>query len=179
MLMKPENRARITTQVVPWVAGAAAEAVSVTHGTSAPRRARSDPRASGRADRTAASGARSRPTAVGDAGCREGPIRSPYIESFLGDRLRSRGDTVRIAATASRVFLGETRWRPRFRRPRLDPRVCAVAFLPPWTERGSNGAGRPKDEQGAISYTPQALVHFPHVLLTRKAVAKFEEVLAS
>ena len=31
-----ENRTRITTQVVPWVAGAAAEAVLVTHGTSAP-----------------------------------------------------------------------------------------------------------------------------------------------
>ena len=44
MLMTPDNRARITTQVVPWVAGAAAEAVSVTYATSAPRRARSDPR---------------------------------------------------------------------------------------------------------------------------------------
>jgi L-asparaginase/Glu-tRNA(Gln) amidotransferase subunit D len=33
MLMKPENGTRITTQIVPWVAGGAAEAVLVTHGT--------------------------------------------------------------------------------------------------------------------------------------------------
>ena len=43
MLIKPEDRARITTQVAPCVARAAAEAISVTHGTGAPRRARSDP----------------------------------------------------------------------------------------------------------------------------------------
>jgi hypothetical protein len=30
MLTKPESRSRITTQVVPWVAGLAAEAVSLT-----------------------------------------------------------------------------------------------------------------------------------------------------
>ncbi len=41
--MKPENRTRITTQVVPWVTEATAEAVSVTHGTSVLRPARSDP----------------------------------------------------------------------------------------------------------------------------------------
>jgi hypothetical protein len=48
---------------------------------------------------------------------------------------------------------GERRWRPRFLRPGLAPRVCAAASL----RLGLNGAERGRqstNEQGAISYTP-------------------------
>jgi len=76
MLMKPENRTRITAQVVPWVA---AEAVLVTHGTSSPRRARSDPRPVTRqcADRIGNS-------VLAGPGGRIGPSRDPASPTAVG-----------------------------------------------------------------------------------------------
>jgi hypothetical protein len=55
-------------------------------------------------------------------------------------------ETARIAATASRFWRGSRGGGLRFRRPRRDPPGCAAAPL----RLGLNGAGRPKDEQGAL-----------------------------
>ena len=44
MLMKPENRARITSEVLPMAHRVAEEAALATHGTSVPDEARADPR---------------------------------------------------------------------------------------------------------------------------------------
>ena len=57
-------------------------------------------RALGRTDLTAALGAGSRPTAVGDAGCREGPIRPPR-PAGTGLRIRSAHRVVRTARRGS------------------------------------------------------------------------------